>query len=282
MADLRIGIQTLLLPGRDLNEQFANAAQYGFDAVEVAVGPNFDLSDRLRDVQRASADAGLPVAAVCTHPIHDPLQPDPAERRRRFAALAELVSMADELGARGVVSVPIRPTRGFPSVSEQAQVVDGLAEQAVEAFGQWAQGLPTGSAAVFLEPLNRFETFFLNRVGQAVDIARRVDHPRVLALADLFHMNIEEDDLAAPLREAGRFLGHLHIADNNRLQPGAGWLPFELPFSALQKNGYDGYISIECFSLAGPLIAGDPGQALPKTVRFLHERWSAACSEVPG
>ena len=276
MTEPRIAIQTLLLPGRDVHEQFANAARFGFDAVEVTVGPTFDLRDHLTEVQRASDNAGLPVAAICTHPMHDPLQLDPAERTRRFAGLSKLLAMADELGARGVISVPLRPTRGFSSVAERDEVVNGLMEEAIAAFGQWAQSLPGGSSAVFLEPLNRFEAFFLNRVGQAVEIARRVDHPRVLALADLFHMNIEEQDLAAPLRDAGNLLGHVHVADNNRLQPGAGGMVMEPAFAALQQTGYDGYLSIECFSPAGPVITGDPETALPETARYLRERWDKA------
>ena len=275
-SELRLAIQTLLLPGRDLHEQFANAARFGFDAVEVPVGPAFDLTERKADVAAASAASGLPVAAICTHPIHDPLQPDVDERRRRFDALAVLLAQADELGAAGVVSVPLRPSRGYASLAEQEETVARLTDLAVEEFGRLAERLPAGQAAVFLEPLNRFEASFLTTVGQAVEIARRVDNPRVLALADLFHMNIEEDDLAQPIRDAGPLLGHVHIADNNRLQPGRGCLPFEPPFAALQETGYAGYLSIECFTLAGPRIAGDPEVSLPETVRFLRERWANA------
>lgn len=279
----RLAIQTLLLPGRDLHEQFANAARFGFDAVEIPVGPAFDLSERLAEVAAASRSSGLPVAAICTHPIHDPLQPDADERRRRFDALAALLAQADELGADGVVSVPLRPSRGYASLAEQEETVARLTDLAVEEFGRWAERLPPGRAAVFLEPLNRFEASFLTTVEQAAGIARRVGSPRVRALADLFHMNIEEDDLAQPIREAGSLLGHVHIADNNRLQPGAGCLPFEPPFAALREIGYAGFLSIECFSLAGPRIAGDPEASLPETVRFLRERWAnAAVSPLAG
>jgi len=275
-AELRLAIQTLLLPGRDLHEQFANAARFGFDAVEVPVGPTFDLTERLAEVAAASAASGLPIAAICTHPIHDPLQPDTDERRRRFAALTVLLAQAEELGAAGVVSVPLRPSRGYASLAEQEETVARLTDLAVDEFGRWAESLPAGAAAVFLEPLNRFEASFLTTVGQAAGIARRVGSPRVLALADLFHMNIEEDDLSQPIRDAGSLLGHVHIADNNRLQPGAGCLLFEPPFAALREIGYAGYLSIECFSLAGPRIAGDPQVSLPETVRFLRDRWATA------
>jgi sugar phosphate isomerase/epimerase len=275
---LRLATQTILLPGRDVAEQFANAAAWGFDAVEVAVGPAFHLAEHLGAVRRASEASGLPVAAICTHPIHDPIQPDAAERARRFDALTALLAQADELGAAGVVSVPVRPARGFASLAEQEREFDRLADLTVGAFTEWADGLPAGRAAVFLEPLCRFEASFLNTVGQAVGLSRRIGSPRVLALADFFHMNIEERDLVAPFAEAGDRLGHVHIADNTRLQPGRGLIPFGPSFAALRRMGYGGYVSIECFSPAGPRIEGDPAVAFPETVRFLCETWDAAAS----
>jgi sugar phosphate isomerase/epimerase len=269
---VKLGIQTLLLPGSDLAEQFANAARFGFDGVEVAVGPAFDLTENINEVRAASASSGIPVCAICTHPIHDPLVPDVAERVRRFAALADLLRLADELGAYGVVSVPVRP----PHVFDLANRDQELFELAVTEFARWAAALPEGNAAVFLEPLNRYEANFLNRVGQAVALADHVAHSRVIALGDLFHMNIEEADLGAPLRAAAHRLGHVHIADNNRFEPGAGCLDFRTPFAALKATAYDGFFSIECWSPKGPKLSGDPEDVLPKSVQFLREQWNAA------
>lgn len=280
MGDIRIAIQTLLLPGRDAHERFENAARFGFDAVEVAVGPQYDLVSHVGEIRGASRASGIPVAAICTHPIHDPLQDDPAERARRLGALSDLLGMADDLGAAGVVSVPVRPARVFASPQERDQAVASLTRTAIDVFGAWAAALPEGRAALFLEPLNRYEAFFLNRVGQAVEIAAQIAHPRVLVLGDLFHMNIEEASLAEPLMHAGRYLGHVHIADNNRLQPGAGCLDFASSFRSLQALGYDGYVSIECFSPGGPVIQGEPESALPETVRFLRAQWERAASTV--
>ncbi len=268
----RLAIQTPLLPGADLDEQFANAARYGFDGVEVAIGPAFDLHARISDVRGASRRSGVPVAAVCTHPIHDPLVPDAAERERRFAALSGLLALADDLGARGVVSVPVRPPHPFPGPDDGE---DGMGA-AADALRGWVESLPPGASRVFLEPLNRYEASFLNRVGQATALARAVDHPRVAALADLFHMNLEEASLADPIVEAGPLLGHVHIADNNRFEPGAGCLDFAAPFAALRRIGYAGYLGIECWSPSGPRLSGDPDVVLPATVAFLREAWSAA------
>jgi sugar phosphate isomerase/epimerase len=270
---VKLAIQTALLPGERLADKFAAAQRHGFDGVEVVVGPSFDLAAHLDDARRAVDATGLPVAAICTHPIHDPLVPDPKERAARFAALADLLRLADEVGAAGVVSVPVRPPHAFPEMTDRTRELTRLAE---DAYGAWAAHLPAGEAALFLEPLNRYEAYFLNRVGQAAALAERIGHPRVQALGDLFHMNIEEADLAEPLRAAGARLGHVHVADNNRFEPSAGCLDFRTPLAALKGMGYDGWLSVECWSPAGPRLSGDPDDVLPQSVRLLREVWEAA------
>ncbi len=281
----RFAVQTLLLPGRDLAEQFANAAAFGYDGVEVAVGPSFDLGERMTELRAASVSSGLPVAAICTHPMHDPLHPDPAEQRRRLSALAKLLEQADELGAAGVVSVPIRPGGAFPGADPATDAFTPPEsidlDYAGRVLGEWATTLPEGQSRLFLEPLNRFEATLLNRVGQAADLAREVGHPRVVALADLFHMNIEEADMAEPVRSAGLLLGHVHIADNNRLECGAGCMDFHPTLAALAGIGYDSWISLECFSLGGPRVTEPASESLPGSVALLRDVWrSVAASAV--
>jgi sugar phosphate isomerase/epimerase len=270
---MRLAIQTSRLPGDSLGDKFANAGRFGFDGVEVNIGPEFDLAEHFDEVREASQTARKPVSGICTHSIHDPLMPDPAERARRFAELAELVRLAGGLGADGVISVPVRRAVTFPGMVD---VERELPELAVGELSRWAASLPAGKAAVFLEPLNRYEATFLRRVEQAAAIAERVGSPRVNSLADLFHMNIEEADMAKPIIAAAKQLAYVHIADNNRLQPGAGCLDFRPSFRALKEIGYTGWVSIECTGLGGPLEASGPGAMLSATAEFVRDQWDRA------
>jgi sugar phosphate isomerase/epimerase len=266
---MRFSVQTSLLPGVSLDEKFVAAKEAGFDAVEVNIGPRFDLAENLDGIRQAMSVSGLPVSGICTHDMHDPLQPNAEERTVRFAGLARLLELADEIGAAGVVSVPVRPPGQIP------QDVNAI-EWAAGIYRAWAESLPSGNSAVFLEPLNRYEAQFLRRVGQAVDLAERIGSPRVLALADLFHMNIEEASMSEPILAAGAQLGYVHIADNNRLQPGAGCLDMRSTFEALKQIGYSGYISIECSALGGPLATQGDLAMLTESARYLRDVWSIA------
>ncbi|HQY30481.1 MAG TPA: TIM barrel protein, partial [Thermomicrobiales bacterium] len=82
--------------------------------------------------------------------------------------------------------------------------------------------------------------------------------------------------MGEPIRDAGTQLGYVHIADNNRLQPGAGCLDFSVPFAALKEINYRGYISLECSALGGEYLLAGPDVMLPASVAFLRERWANA------
>lgn len=272
----KFAVQTVLLPGETLKEQFSNAAAFGFDAVEVNAGPAFDVIDRATELRHAIDESGLPVSAICTHPIHDPFEGDTEERKRRLGVLKDYLAVADELGIGGIVSVPVRSRDRLADVESRRQAVADLDQELLETYSSWVGDLPAGDARLYLEPLNRYETWYLNSVGHATDLARRINSPRVRSLADLFHMNIEEADFAEPIIAAGKWLGHVHLADNNRLEPGAGCMDFEPFFRGLQQAGYTGYMTLECFSPDGPLLSDTASLVLPESVNVLRRAWNSA------
>lgn len=274
---MKLAVQTLLLPGSDLGAKFANAARFGFDGVEVAVGSSFDLVERFDEVQRASESSGIPVCAICTHPMHDPFDADPHVRARRFERLTDIMRAASALGARGVVSVPFRTPSAFPEPTWPA-----LADEVADAYGSWAADLPQEiTAVVFLEPLNRYEAGFLTTLARATELCERIDNPRVQLLADLFHMNIEEASMDGAITGARRWLGHVHIADNNRFEPGAGCLNLAPVIRALSDIQFDGYLSIECWSPRGPELSGDPEVVLPCSVAFMRQVIASNDADAP-
>ena len=95
------------------------------------------------------------------------------------------------------------------------------------------------------EPLNRYETNLFTALGATAGFVNLLQKPAVKLLADLFHMNIEEQDIAAALRAAGPTVGHVHFADSNRRAAGYGHTDFAPIAAALRDIGYDGYLSAE-------------------------------------
>jgi D-psicose/D-tagatose/L-ribulose 3-epimerase len=101
-----------------------------------------------------------------------------------------------------------------------------------------------------IEPLNRFETYFLNTTADAVALCREVNHPNIGILWDTFHANIEEKDIAASLLSTGRYLKHVHTCENDRGTPGNGHVDWQGVFRSLRKLGYNEWLTIESFGFA--------------------------------
>jgi sugar phosphate isomerase/epimerase len=96
-----------------------------------------------------------------------------------------------------------------------------------------------------IEPLNRYESNLLNRIGDTATWLRSLRTTNVRILADLFHMNIEEPDLALAFQQAGPLVGHVHFADSNRRAIGFGHTAVAPVVAALRALNYEGYLSAE-------------------------------------
>ena len=106
-----------------------------------------------------------------------------------------------------------------------------------------------------IEPLNRFETSFLNTAEQVMEVVDRLDSPAAGVMLDTFHMNIEEKDQAAAIRLVGDKLVHFHACGSDRGTPGADHIAWDAIAAALRETGYDGAAVIESFTPDNQTIA---------------------------
>jgi sugar phosphate isomerase/epimerase len=264
---MKLSCQEQLLPGTRLEEKWEFATRAGFAGIELRARGEGQFAARLPEL-RAAARAGVVMATVCPETDHFIGDFDADRRRDAVAQLRSQLSVIAELGGDGVLTPaswgmfslrlpPFTPPRQ-PADDRKVllEALVGLAGHAA-AEGVW----------LAVEPINRYEDYMVNRLDQAVGLAGEVERAAgvdsVRVCADLFHMNIEEDDLAAAIRAAGRWIAHVHVDDTNRLQPGTGHMDFRAVFDALRSVGYDDWLTFEC------RLRGDPAEALTASTRFL-------------
>ncbi|GKH34365.1 sugar phosphate isomerase/epimerase [Muricomes sp. OA1] len=108
-----------------------------------------------------------------------------------------------------------------------------------------------------MEVLNRYEGYMLNTCEQALEFVNAVDSSHVKIMLDTFHMNIEEDNIGAAIRKAGRQLGHLHVGEQNRRVPGKGSLPWAEIGQALKDIDYQGAVVMEPFVMSGGTVGSE-------------------------
>jgi sugar phosphate isomerase/epimerase len=115
---------------------------------------------------------------------------------------------------------------------------------AVESLKECNDHAERSGIKIGIEPINRFETFFINRAAQAIALAKAVG-PSCGVCLDSFHMALEERDMFEAIRAAGDRLVDFHIGENNRFAPGLGSLDWERIVATLSDIGYDGPLSVE-------------------------------------
>ncbi|GDX96625.1 sugar phosphate isomerase [Planctomycetia bacterium] len=221
------------------------AAELGFDAVEVFPASAADLP--LEQLRGLLAAHGLVLAAVGTgagwvkHGLHV-CHADAEIRRQASAFIGAIVDLAGQFGAPAIIgSMQGRSDATVPREAALDHLAAALHELGTRAAAH--------GQVLLYEPLNRYETNLFNRQAEAAAWLRGRGIRHVKLLCDLFHMNIEEPDMAAALVSCGDLVGHVHWADSNRRAVGLGHTDVAPVVAALESIGYRGFLSAEVFPL---------------------------------
>lgn len=178
---------------------------------------------------------------------------------------------AVDLDAAGVVLAPHFGAPALPDLSpymSAGRLEAELLHAHLRTLSDFAYALGT---QVFLEPLNRYETHYFNRLEDMARVTRRLNHPDVRITADVFHMALEEIDTPAAFIAHGDQVGYVHLADSNRRLPGRGMTDFAAIAAALHHIGYTGWVSLECGSPGANAPAAQAiAEALPTAVAYLR------------
>jgi D-psicose/D-tagatose/L-ribulose 3-epimerase len=251
---LKFGVNLLIWTANFTQQHFPLLPEIkaqGFDGVEL---PLFSPAGYpAADVRRALESHALECTACVIIPqgmsIFDE---DAAVRRKALQHLEDTAKVLAEMGGKVAAGPLYSPVGWLPGRRRTADEW----KRAIESYQQLIPVLEDCDVTFAIEPLNRFETFFLNTAADGAALCDAVNHPRIGLLIDTFHSNIEEKNVADAYRIAGRHLRHVHTCENDRGTPGSGHVPWADVFAALKETGYDGWLTIESFGFNLPEISG--------------------------
>jgi len=226
----------------DLPTACRKAGALGYDAIEI-FPPGPEAID-VKVLRGLLAENNLKLAAVGTgagwvkHKLHLLLL-DESQRAKAREFIRSIIDLAGQFQAPAIIGSMQGRWGDLPRETAMkyfAVALNDLGEHARQ------YGVP-----LIYEPLNRYETNMANTVEAGVALLDTLSTTNVKLLADLFHMNIEEVDIAAALKAGGRHIGHVHFVDSNRRPAGGGHLNFAPIAAALKEINYQGYASAEAF-----------------------------------
>ena len=252
---MRIGINSFLFTSPFTTEStrlFRTFKKWGFDTVEIPLEDPSHIDTA--KVKAAAEAAGIAIGSVCAcmGPGRD-FRGTPEEQKTAMDYCRAVIDQAVELGCPRVIG-PVYSVVGKADAVEPARqkvewalVVANLKELAKHAESRGIE--------ICIEPLNRFETDFLNTCDQGLKLLKAIGSKAVKLHLDTFHMNIEEKDSAVAIRKAGKLLGHFHACGSDRGTPGSDHINWPPIVKALKAVGYKGDVVIESFTTDVKVIA---------------------------
>lgn len=264
-----------------IEKTIARLAKSGYDAIEISGEPEkYDT----KHVGKLLRDAGLKCWGSVTLMLgdRDLLAKDEGKRAMSVKYVKDTITMVKELHGEEITIVPSTvgkiAAQGSPD-EEWKWAVDSL-KQCYE------HGNKEG-VKLAIEPLNRFETYFLNRHDQALALANAVG-PNCGICLDCFHINIEEKDMFQAIRNAGDKLVDFHVADNNRMAAGQGSLDWKRIIGTLKEIGYKGALTVEFVApvdrtpanpYPGSLETGENAELTPEQLKFIQDHGSSTLTD---
>ena len=262
-----------LLGDRPLEEKWALLEEYGYDGIDL-VAPN--VPSRAELIKKLAADSKLKPAVLYSRlqPL-SLLAPDIETRYRAVEALKDRLRWAAQIGAFGVIVVPVfGPAQILdtgPLVPQRTTEI-ALTVLLLTELAHWAHE-HTPDVRLILEPVNRSESHLLYEPAEAAIIARQIASLNLSTLLDFYHIDIEQQDIHELAAAVADVLSLVHLADLGRVVPGAAnpgrdWVAW---FRPLRQAGYDGWFGLECKPPAAP-------EQLRAAAVLLREAWTQAGS----
>jgi sugar phosphate isomerase/epimerase len=261
---VKIGCRLEMVPGEGVLSKVINAKEYGFEGVSL---PGRFLKDYITDLKKVKTELPLPLISLSLGFEGSLVSPDIKSREKCRYSLLNLFDLCNELNIN-ILNMPPVLIQDNPERYKEEKVQDELLIK--QLFDICEEGRKH-NVRLLLEPVNRYETNYLTTLSHTIRICNTVNHDYLGITADFYHMMLEELNIPEAIKNGKKWIKHVHVAENTRVEPGPGSQNFKPGFKALKENGYNGFIEIECRSLSG-----DPEIVYPKSIKYLRNIWHSA------
>lgn len=280
---MKFGIHLITLMNKwndNLLELVKLAKKIGFEGVEV---PILDL-DSFPQEELKKLKEKINIEILCGTGLSeetDISSPILKRRKKGVDYLKRCIEIASAISSPQLGGVLYAPWGKASSIYREK----GRRETAIESMREVCKFAKKSKIILAIEPLNRYETSFINTVDEGIDFIQKVGSESLKLHLDTFHMNIEEKNLESSFEKAKDYFFHFHVGENNRSLPGFGNLNWQLISKYVRNIGYSRWVVIESLinypcEIASEantwrILSKDKVKDLRKSLNFLRSVFSA-------
>lgn len=254
-----------ILPGAKISDKLFAAKRFGFDAAAL---PGRFLGDYIQDLRSSFSGIPVPLSSISLGFEGSLVSGRKESRERCRESVLDIFRICAEFNIPNF-NMPPALASDNPDIPGDRETCDKLLIAGLPVLLEEAR---KRGITVLLEPVNRYESVYMNTLEHAARICETLSHPFLGITADLFHMQMEELSFYDAIKRAGKHIKYFHAAENTRCEPGPGSMDFDSAFRGLKEINYSGYIEVE-----SRFLSGEPGVSLPESVRFLRKKLGSAC-----
>lgn len=252
------------LPGLELNEKYENARACGCSGVEELLFPEDSLKESIRKIEDAAGKAEILISDIIAGGLD-------LSDSRQLPWIKDVLDAAAHLDSSLLMTAEFKsqsPPPVLPPFVEPSPKEKKLVEKHVNEIAERAEAL---GVAVHLEPVTQFYSKYWRDVDTVLRLCKKTKSPALGIAVDFHNMNIAEANIEESVCQAGTLISHVHLADNNRLLPGKGHIPFGPALSIIEKNGFEGWYSFEC-TVFGEDFVSQVATAIDRVIRLASEK----------
>lgn len=234
------------MPGKTYTEKALILKQSGFDAISIFCDENDWKNETLAELKSLYDNTGVTVCEIClVGKYYGQLNnKSPLIRNRAKDLYKKSIDLANELEAITEFEFSCSSQDVLPLYNPYLKMnkcEEDIFFSTIDELCSYVEA----DESLLIEPLNRYESLYLNTVEDCVSLLKSLNNSKLGILFDVFHSSIEEKSLIDALKNAKSYIKHIHIADNNRLLPGYGCVDWKALMMLLNDNSYNGYLAIE-------------------------------------
>lgn len=254
---------TLAVYSGDLKKAFSKISAQGYEGVELMTKNPKKLDGG--KIKRLLEENSLVLTGLCTGHVYGEdnlglVEPDPEICKKAFNRFKEFIDFAEQYFGKETI-VNIGRVRGMGYSNDRKRTLDEM-EKVFRELAGYAK--PKGIRLV-LEPITLQQTNYINTTQDGIEMVERVNRSNFGLMLDVYHMNIEDDDIYESIRQAGDTCWFVHFTDDNRKHPGSAHLDFEKIIHTLYEIDYNGFVSMEIMPWP------DPDTAARKSIEYLRK-----------